>query len=1007
MGRTCALVLILLVFGCTESYKEKLPEEDLTSYVDPMIGTGGHGHTFPGATLPHGMVQLSPSNDFKNWDWCSGYHYSDSIIKGFAHNHISGPGLAALGDILLMPTSIFSTNPGTETNPDSGYRSRFSHDTEMTSPGYYKVHLDDENIVVELTTTNRVGFHRYTFETAGEKHVIIDPTHNIAEHAYETSIEILNDNQIRGYKKSEGAAGDRMVFFLASFSKPFLKGGITYDDEPVEQNVLISKSARGYASFEVLENESIEVQVALSYVSYEGAFKNWQEEAEGKAFDDIWLASKNIWNSTLNKLIVGEEDLSKKRTFYTALYHTMISPNLISDVDGKYYVEGKVRQSAKQQYSNFSTWDTHRALHPLLTILSEEKTGKIISSMVSRHAEEGLILPGWEALGYDNVCMIGYNMTSPIADAVLKDIPGIDHEEAFAALKAAAMDRTKNSPNYDVNGMDGYLKYGYVNAEVGSSVSKTTEQNYYDWAIARVAEKLDKTEEARYFYERSKGWRNLLDTASNYLLPKSATGKSISMDTLRWDGLKSNYVSGNIWAYSAYTPHDMQAAIQLRGGRDGYLDWLNWQFENDTPIEGEQHVDISGFIGKYGHGDEPGHEMPYLFAVAGQPWKTQEYVNKIITEMYIDRPDGLINNEDLGQMSAWYVFSALGFYPLAPGDLVYQLGAPQFTSVNINLESGKTFKILGTNRSDQNIYVQEVLLNGAVYDKTYISHENIMNGGELEFIMGSTPNMSWGTIPESSILGVFDDLEKPIIPQKGTLAPYDSNEDSFFENESLVTLKSETESAQIYYTLDGTTPDSLSKRYTSPIKINQDRVLKAIAYRDGLNPSTISEKPYFESFLVNLEEGFPKITLENETTPYGLADGSMLFDQKIGTETYSDGKWTGVKDHINVLIDLGVSKNIKKVLIGALTDTGVWIFPPDKIKVFGGSNVSNLEEMGELKVEKLNDPEKSVSRYELVLNGNSCRFVKVEISNYGTAPEWHPAQPGEVMWLFVDEIIIK
>ena len=1003
------LLCVVLMMSCDqERTVPPLQVADLTTYADPMVGTDAHGHTFPGATVPHGMVQLSPSNGLKGWDWSSGYHYSDSVLKGFAHNHISGPGLSGLGDILLMPTSKLQTRPGTDEDPDSGYRSRFSHDTETAEPGYYSVLLEDEAIRVELTSTLRVGFHRYTFETAGEKFVIFDPTHSIGEFAYETSMEVLSDNQIRGYKKSKsGTAGDRTVYFLATFSRPLKDAGITQKDEKIREKNKAGEEVKGYAAFDVDAGESIEVQVAISHVNYEGAEKNWKAEGENKTFDEARLAAKEMWQEKLSKIVVKEDDLAKKRTFYSAMYHSFISPNLISDVDGKYYLEGKVRSSNIPQFSNYSTWDTYRALHPLLTIIEQKKSADFVNSMVSRYADEGLILPGWEAQGFDNVCMIGYNMTSPIADAVLKDIAGIDHEKAYAAIKAAAFDRTKNSPNYDVNGMDGYLKYGFVTAETGSSVSKTTEQNYYDWAIARVAEKLGKVDDAKLFDLRSKGWRSFYDPASGYLFPKKGSGELVTMDTTTWNGLRSNYVSGNIWAYSAYTPHDMKAAIQIRGGRKKYLDWLGWIFENDIPVGGEQHVDISGFIGKYGHGDEPGHQMPYLFTVAGQPWKTQQYVNEVMTTMYSDQPDGLINNEDLGQMSAWYIFSALGFYPLAPGDLVYQLGAPLYEQADLRLENGNIFSVVAKNQANENIYVQKAWLNGKAYNKTYITHETILEGGTLEFEMGSTPNKNWGTAPSSSFLGEFDDTQTVEIPGIGVWAPNDRNPGSFFEEIEKIELVSNTEGAKIFYTLDGSEPSSNALAYTAPIEITADTKLKAIAFKEGLNPSTIYERNYFQSFLSTLKEGFPKVTAESEKIAWGKDDCSMIFDQYIGTESYSDGKWTGLKGDLVLNIDLGEIKTLKEVIVGYLSDTGVWIFPPDKISVFGGISRSSMQLFGEKNIAKLDEHTKLASNKSFSIDEEEVRHLKIHIKEYGPAPSWHGAGPGEKMWLFIDEIILK
>ncbi len=1007
------LTTSVAVIACADTDQLKTSSlntnNDLTQFVDPMIGTDAHGHTFPGATIPHAMVQLSPSNGFKNWDWCSGYHYSDTVIKGFAHNHISGAGLAGLGDILLMPTSLATTQAGTDENPEQGYRSRFSHDTETPSAGYYTVYLEDEDIKAELTTTDRVGFHRYTFDTAGEKHIVIDPTHSIAEFAKETEIVVVSDTVVRGHKKSKsGSAGERTVYFEAHFSKPFKSSMITQNDELVrDTKTLEGSEVKSFVSFDVEAGEAVEVEVALSYVSYDGAHKNWLAEAKDIDFSGALTAAKGEWQTALNKIEIEADDLAKKRTFYTAQYHAMISPNLISDVDGNYYVEGQTLHSDIAQYSNFSTWDTYRALHPLMTIIDQESTANIINSMISRHSEADMLLPSWEALGFDNICMIGYSMTSPIADAVLKNIPGIDQNAAYSAIYDSAFDLTKHSPNYDVNGMEGYIKYGYVTGEIGSSVSKTTEQNYYDWAIARVAEKLGKTDDAAMFDKRSQGYRNLFDQDTGYLLPKMSNGDAVPMNTNEWRNLTSNYVSGNIWAYSAYTPHDMRGIMQMHGGRQAYLNWLDKVFTDNSSLDGEQHVDISGFIGKYGHGDEPGHQMPYLYAVAGQPWKTQKYVNEVLTTMYSDKPDGMINNEDLGQMSSWYVFSSVGFYPLAPGDLVYQLGAPLHDKATFNLENGKQFVVNTKNQSDKNIYVQSVKLNGSDYAKTYIKHEDIMAGGELLFVMGDTPNKQWGSAMEDSFLGKFDDTTKATVPVVAVNAPFDTDDNFFFAGRRSIELKTKTAGADIYYTLDGSEPTAKSTQYVKPIIITENTTVKAIAVKEGLSESVTYRKDYSESFLLGLKDGYPKITTEGKHTPYGLEDLSMVFDQLEGSSTYSDGKWTGLKDDMVISLDLGEDKAIHTVQVGALTDTGVWIFPPKHIAIYGGDSVDNMTLLAERELDKLHKDAKRVEKYDFELNGDAYRYLKIEVQNYTVAPKWHGGGSGKKMWLFVDEVILN
>ena len=610
------LVLTALLTACSSDSKSPI------DYADPMIGTDGLGHTFPGATVPFGMVQLSPSNDFKSWNWCSGYHYSDSILKGFAHTHLSGAGLAGLGDILLMPTTgEVKLEAGTEENPEMGYRSRFSHDQEEASPGYYSVVLKDYDIKVELTTTQRVGFHKYTPSKGGTLNVIIDPTHHIMERVLDTGIEYISDTEMRGYKKSDGEGGERTVYFYAKFSKPLADFGLANDNAlNPEVKKLNGKNTKAYVQVELRSNEALQVQVALSFVSHEGAKANFNAEATGLSFDDVHEMARAKWSEKLNKINVEGKSASDKRIFYTAMYHSFISPNLISDVNGKYVVEGKLLTSEIPQYSNYSTWDTFRALNPLFTIIDQKKTAEFVNSLASRHSDAKVGLPVWECLGHDNVCMIGYNAVSPLVDAVLKDVEGIDANQVYAAVRAAAMSTEKHSPNYDKNGMEEYIRLGFVPAELNCAVSKTTEQNYYDWCIAMLAKKLGHTDDVQLFLERSIGYRNLYNPETRFLDSKYTTGEWREMDSTVWGDLIGNYVSGNRWAYSTFVPHDVQGLINLIGGREEFAAWLEEIFNDTSTIAGDNHVDISGFIGKYGHGDEPGHHMAYLYNYAGQPW---------------------------------------------------------------------------------------------------------------------------------------------------------------------------------------------------------------------------------------------------------------------------------------------------------------------------------------------------------------------------------------------------
>lgn len=980
--------------------------EDPTPYVDPLIGTDGNGHVFPGATTPFGLVQLSPSNDRDGWNWTSGYHYSDSVIKGFAHTHISGAGLSALGDILLMPARSGATLAGPADGTVAGYRSAFRHAREVAKPGYYAVHLDTPDVDAALTASLRVGFHRYRFNGAGDQFVIIDPTHAVGDHTLETEVEILSDREIRGWKHAiSQSAGDRRVYFHARFSRPFLTSGLTSDDRPVAGPRFSGTAAKAYVQFDPAAGDTVEVAVAISHTGYAGAKANLAAEADGKDFDLAKKAAGEAWRRRLSRMAVDDPSPTKKRIFYTAAYHASIAPGLISDVTGDYYVAGRVRHSRIPQYSNLSSWDTYRALHPLLTIIDTENAGHMIASMVSRHADEGLLLPAWEAVGHDNRVMIGYAITSPIADAVLKGIPGIDAEAAYQAIRASAFDRTIHSNVYDGNGMDGYLTYGFVPADVASSVSKTTEQNYQDWIIGKVAAKLGKQQDAALFASRAGGWRLLYDAKTGDLLPRLADGRFAPVDTHHWNSLNRHYVSGNIWAYSTYTPHDMQVAIRLHGGRLAYAGFLDGIFNDQTPIAGEQHVDLSGFIGRYGHGDEPGHHMAYLYNLVGQPWKTQEYVNRILREMYTDGPDGLVNNEDLGQMSAWFLFSAMGFYPVTPGDLTYQIGVPYLRRTEIALENGRHFVVVADNLSDTNRYVQSIRLNGKPWSKSHIDHATIMAGGELRFIMGPAPNKAFAAQPADTSLGRFDDREPVAVAAPVTWAPYDPASTSQFAGAGSVTLRTADPQAQIRYTTDGSDPTTASPLCQGALTLSDDTLLKAVA----LGPkgrSALFERRYFRTVTADLAPSYPRISLDDGKVPYGKADGSMLIDQQVGTRFYGDRKWTGRTGNITATIDLGQARSLRRVQLGALDDPMNGIMLPRRIEILAGDSPDSLTLRGALDVPPAPAIRQQVEWLVIPVAGEPAPYIQVRVFSHGDMPPTLSA-PGRAAWLFLDEIILQ
>ena len=718
-------------------------KKDVLSWVDPFIGTGGHGHTFPGATTPFGMIQLSPDQNTKSgdWDWCSGYHYSSKTIMGFSHNHLSGTGWADLGDILVMPTvGKLNMLPGTDDKPEGTYRSTFSHDRETASPGYYSVMLDSYGVKAELTASPRVGFHKYTFPKSSESNIIIDPTNKIFGTVYHTSVSIDSDHQVSGYCYSTGWGGKRFAFFVMEFSKPFKSSGVYSGGKILDKNHTLGKDAKAWVRFDTKDQEAIEVKVSLSPVSMEGAIENLRVETSNVNFAKAKETAQNTWRENIGRYQIegGTED--QRKIFYTGVYHTMIAPNLYMDTNGDYVAaEENMNTNWFTNYSTFSYWDGFRATHPLLTIMDQKHTTEFANSLISRYKDRKDHMPIWELTGYDNFCMLGYHSVSVIWDAISKGVPGIDLEKAFEAMKDASL-TDKMSSSDGGGGLNDYIKLGYSPSETGASVSATLEYAYDDWCIYQLALKLGKKEEAEIYRKRSLNFLNTFNKANNHFWPRQKNGQFLADFKLNdWKTLQPHWVSGNIWAYDFFVPHNIDEMIKLYGGKKAFEEKLDHTFNTELKMEGEQHVDISGFIGSLGFGDEPGHHVPYLYNYVGAPYKTQKMVKYIRDNMYHAKPDGIVNNEDCGQMSAWYIFSSLGFYPVTPGKPVYSIGAPQFPKASLKLENGKTFTVIAENISDKNIYVQKKYLNGKELIGWELNHSDIMKGGELKFVMSNNP----------------------------------------------------------------------------------------------------------------------------------------------------------------------------------------------------------------------------------------------------------------------------
>lgn len=740
-------------------------QQNLIPYVKPIIGTSKMGHTYPGATVPFGAVQLSPETDTIAYElngkyngevykYCAGYKYEDKTITGFSHTHFSGTGHSDLGDFLIMPTvGTLQLNPGVASNPKSGYRSAFNHQNETAEAGYYKVKLDDDNILAELTTTNRVGMHQYTFPQSSQAHIILDlmaGIYNYEEKTVWTYVRVINDSLLTGYRQTNGWGRTRTVYFAMQFSKPFKSyGRKSYDAKQAyrgfwgkfnqEQNFpeIAGKKIRMYFDFDTHEGEKIKIKFSLSPVSQENALLNMKQETPGWDFEQVKAQAQKLWNKELNKIQIQTSE-DNKINFYTALYHAFINPTTYMDVNGQYKGLDQGIHQAEQftNYTTFSLWDTYRALHPFFNILQPSRSNDMVKSMLMHYQQSSLhLLPIWSHYANDNWCMSGYHSVSVISDAIVKGVYIGDAQAALAACIATANHR-------DYEGIGLYIDKGYIPDEKsGVSVSNTLEYAYDDWAIAQLAKKLNETATYQTFLKRSTQWRNNFDVKSGFMRPRLADGSfRKAFDPKETEG--QGFIEGNSWNYSFFVPHDPVGLANAMGGKQKFASRLDSLFNMHLPDEFFAHTeDITreGIIGGYVHGNEPAHHVVYLYNYTHKPAKGQAQIRHILKMQYKPTADGLGGNDDCGQMSAWYMFSAMGFYPLAPGSDVYELGSPAIDLATIYLENGKTFTIEAKNQSEKNVYVGKILLNGKEIDNHQIKHADIINGGKLTFFMQSKP----------------------------------------------------------------------------------------------------------------------------------------------------------------------------------------------------------------------------------------------------------------------------
>lgn len=736
------LVLIAITTSCNTIYKTKEPKST-NKYVNAFIGTDEHGHTYPGAQLPFGMVQLSPDNGQSGWNWVSGYHYSDSIIVGFSHTHLSGAGIGDLQDISIMPIiADFDINTTYKHRDDKPYGQHYTHDDEIAEPGYYSVNFNNSGIKAELTATPRTGFHRYTFSKGDTRNILLDLGYAVNwDTSTETEVEYIDNKTVIGKRYSSGWANDQRVYFCIQFSEPIINTTSTGNVDISKDKKANGKDLKTVFKFDNTTDQVL-VKVAISSVSTDGAIANLQTENNTWDFDGIKTKAASIWSDSLNDIVIEGGDDDTRTVFYTALYRSKLAPTLASDVNNKYR-GGDIKvhtTDGSNYYSGLSLWDVFRAQNPLLTITNPDVAVDIANTMLVHYDETG-ILPVWVLASNETNTMTGYHSVSMLAEVISKELPGIDYERAFKAMKATMMQ--------DQRGLKELREYNYIPYNLmDESVTISLELAYNDYGVATVAKKLGYTEDYNYFLNRSMAYKHLFDNRVMFMRGKDTEGKWRENFDPKHSAHRvgTDYTEGNAWQHSWFVLHDIQGLINQFESEAAFEKHLTQLFNESSEITGDHaSPDITGLIGQYAHGNEPSHHIAYMYNYIGQPWKTQELVHQIMEEQYPNAPDGISGNEDMGQMSAWYVLSGLGFYPVNPTDGNFVIGTPLFAKSCINLQGDKQFIISTENHSDKNFYIQSAKLNGKDLNRSYISYKEIMNGGELHFVMGDKPNKEWAS----------------------------------------------------------------------------------------------------------------------------------------------------------------------------------------------------------------------------------------------------------------------
>lgn len=914
--------------------------QNFQQYVNPFIGTGGTGHTFPGATVPFGMVQLSPDTRIDgSWEGCSGYHYSDDVIYGFSHTHLNGTGVSDYGDILLMPTM------GEASFDNKIYSSKFSHANEKASAGFYSVKLDKHNIDVRLTTSTRVGFHEYTFNESGAANIILDLNHR--DKLLEGTMRIIDDQTIEVLRRSEAWATNQYVYARIEFNV-IMKFTQVKSNSDTRGDFYSGTELKAYFSKMVKKGEKILVKVSLSPTSHEGAKLN-STEIKHWDFEKVKQDAEALWNKELSKIEVTSDDKEKLTIFYTALYHTMMQPNIAQDLDGKYRGRDNQIHTAEgfDYYTVFSLWDTFRAAHPLYTLIDKKRTSDYINTFIKQY-EQGGRLPVWELASNETDCMIGYHSVSVIADAMAKGIQGFDYEKAFEASKASAM--------RDVLGLKAYKEQGFISIDdEHESVSKTLEYAYDDWCIAQMALLLNKTADYAYFMKRSQNWKNLFHWDNKFIQPKKNGGWDVPFDPKE---VNNNYTEANGWQYTFFVPQDIPGMIEAFGGKEKFEAKLDEMFNSVSETSGRHQVDITGLIGQYAHGNEPSHHVAYLYNYVGKPEKTKEKVHFILENFYKNDPDGLIGNEDCGQMSAWYVLSSMGIYDVRPGDVLWEVNEPFIENIKVSVDGKKPE------------YIN--LLN----EKTRI-------------------------LPQFSM--EFQEEEKfpSIIP-----VPVIKAESKAFKDQMMVEIFSAPPRKKIVYLVHDSkvsTKNEDWKLYTEPIIIDaSSEIIAKVSDDEGESyqvKSAFFKKP--NNYTIDIKSKYnPQY---HAGGPEGLLDGIY------GNENWRKGEWQGYQTQdFEAVVDLQTKKNIQEISANFLQDTRAWIVMPTEVSFYvSDDNVSFQKVATIANTIPAKDYEVQTKKITEKLN-TSGRYVKVIAKNFGKLPEWHQGFPfdGEA-FIFIDEILVE